>query len=190
MAKTSNFNHKSTVRPSKKWTLITCTTLVLFAAAFALLHYQGRDKQLPASSNTPVINSKTQGSNSSYSTEPLNPTVNSTTEDKKTGQSAPANTAPSNPGKASVTITRINSSDPVTVGTLISGMTSGSCTLTATQTGRSPYVAHADITLNVNSYSCSDFNIPNGVLSQGSWSVVVSATDRTQTVSSNTWNIP
>ena len=84
--------------------------------------------------------------------------------------------APTSSSSAVVTITRagvINSS--LQVGTLLGGVTSGTCTLTVSQTGEQSITETDSVTLQNNSYVCPVFNVPlNKFPNNGLWNVSVS----------------
>ena len=79
---------------------------------------------------------------------------------------------------ASVIVTRVNvGSSTLQVGTVVSGITSGTCQLTATQSGQSPVTASSNVTQQNNGYMCSVFNVPlSNFPNKGNWNISVSVT--------------
>ena len=93
------------------------------------------------------------------------------------GSSGTASTVPS--GGFTVQLTGANvQSTNVHIGTLVNGTTSGSCALTATQTGQSTLqLGSSSVQQDVNSYDCGVFNVPTSEFpTSGSWQLSLTVT--------------
>jgi len=103
------------------------------------------------------------------------------------GSTSTSSTTNSNSTPISLTITRAGVVDnSLQVGTLVTGTTTGTCTLSVSQTGQVTITKTNQVTQENNSYVCPVFsvstsNFPN----QGSWNVSVSFSSANQTTTSN-----
>lgn len=93
---------------------------------------------------------------------------------------------------ATITITRAGIVDNnLQVGSLVSGTTSGTCTLSAQQSGQTTIMQTNQVTLETNSYVCPVFNIPlSSFPNQGKWNVSIALTVDGSTVNTNWANNP
>lgn len=84
-------------------------------------------------------------------------------------------------GAASFTDSIVSASvinNNVHVGTLVSGTTSGSCTLTASMSGKSNIVRTSSVQRDVNNYDCGVFNIPTAYFtSNGNWTLTLTVSN-------------
>lgn len=148
--------------------LLLIALAVVFFALVAHAHNQ-KSNSSPSTSGAATSNSHTIN----YSPAPSSD--NAASENAKSTNPSSSSTG-DNPDSNNVTITLSatpRGNKQVHVSGLISGLTSGTCTLTASQSGQSNVVQTAPVQLDVNSYDCI-FNptFPT----TGSWnlSVVVS----------------
>jgi cytoskeletal protein RodZ len=98
------------------------------------------------------------------------------------GPSVTSSTA--NTGNISVTITRVAiTNSALVVGTLVDGTTSGTCTLSVSQTGQQTITSTNTVVQQNNAYACPNFNVPiNQFPNQGNWNVSISLTSGGATV--------
>lgn len=82
---------------------------------------------------------------------------------------------------ASFTVSIVNASvvnNNVHVGTLVSGTTAGSCTLTANMAGKSDIIRTSSVQRDVNNYDCGIFNIPVAYFTtNGTWTLTLAVSD-------------
>ena len=82
-------------------------------------------------------------------------------------------------------ITDSNDMRIIHVGTLVNGITSGTCTLTLTQ-GQQSRTRTANVQLNSNNYDCGVFNIAaNELPSSGEWKLTLTVSNNGKEASSN-----
>ena len=137
-----------------------------------------------SSDNTANENRKNSGSTA--------PTLNSSGTSSTSGSTAPS---PAPAFSATITNASANTTiKSVHVGTLVSGVTSGSCTLTATQSGQSSVVKSSSVQLDINYYDCGVFNIPfTDFPHSGDWKftlTVKNGTDQATNIWANPVTIP
>jgi cytoskeletal protein RodZ len=104
-----------------------------------------------------------------------------------------SNTASATSGTVTITRVQVNNSD-LQVGTLLGNITTGTCTLSVSQTGETTITATNQVTLQNNSYVCPVFMIPTSQFpNQGNWNVSVgvnnNGTISTGSFSSNPVNL-
>ena len=95
---------------------------------------------------------------------PSKPSDNTANEDRKSSENPPQ-TIPSantpNTSQGSVTVTRVSTlAGNLQVGTLLSGITAGTCTLTLSQTGQTTITRQNNVAASNNTFSCPTFTIP------------------------------
>ena len=85
----------------------------------------------------------------------------------------------------SVSINPVVSSTNIHIGTLVNGVTNGSCILSASQDGKAVIqLRTSNVRVNVNNYDCGIFNIPISEFpSTGSWQLNLSVTSNGNTAS-------
>jgi hypothetical protein len=73
------------------------------------------------------------------------------------------------------------------IGTQVNGTTTGTCTLTATQSGQSTLqLGSSSVAQDVNSYDCGVFNIPTSKFpSSGNWQLILTVTNNATQASGN-----
>lgn len=91
-------------------------------------------------------------------------------------------TASTTPASFYVKILSANvSSTNVHVGSLVSGVTTGTCTLTATKSGAQTVTVTANVQQDVNNYDCGALNIPTSNFStSGTWTLTLTVTNGSQ----------
>lgn len=178
---------------SRLFVIVGTSVILLLAAStasFALYHHAHRSTP---SKNTSGI-------------RPMNTTDYSaaTPQEKAASDARKSSSTPSttlNNGPDAVTNTTFSvqivsanvNSDNVHVGTLVSGVTSGSCSLIAEQSGQqSITLGSASVRQDVNSYDCGVFNIPTSQFpTHGSWKLTLTVTsDRESATNSTNVTIP
>lgn len=177
---------KKSLVKSRKSLLLAVAALILLAvgAVFALKNNSSPDSTVPtAAGGTSSANSKHQ----TYSTTPLNPSVNAPNEARKEGSSSqPTLTSPppASSQKVTVILTGVaTDSGAVKVRTLVNGTTTGSCQVTASRSGYSSITAKSSVTLSVNSYVCGDFGLKKSQFASGNWHFVVTLSSGGQSAS-------
>lgn len=132
---------------------------------------------------------------------PSSPSDSSENNTRKSNPT-PASTLDSGPTQSSgsnatysVQITGANltsNNTNVHVGTLVSGVTSGSCTLTATQGSQTVNLQSSNVQQDVNQYDCGVYNIATTQFpSSGSWKLTLTvASNGVSNSDSATVNIP
>lgn len=84
-----------------------------------------------------------------------------------------------------VTVNANPNGSTIHVGTLVNGTTSGSCTLTVSQTGQQSIVKTASVQQDVNNYDCGVFNI-TPTHAQGQWTITLTVTNNGKQASNST----
>jgi cytoskeletal protein RodZ len=183
-------------RRSKKPHLIKSRKFLLLAAALLILLGVGATFALKNNSNSSSSNPATGANSSSnasgsstYSTTPLNPSVNAPNDVRKeSSNSQPTLTSPppSSSQKIMVTLTGVYSDGAaVNVGTLVNGTSSGTCQVIASHTGRSSITAKSSVTLSPDHkhYVCSGFGLKKSQFTSENWHFVVTVSSGGQTAS-------
>ena len=165
---------------------MTITGLILVVGAVAVA--------LSFSHKTTTSSSRNKSSStntSSYNTKPAPSADNSQSQGTKTSPQGATNTGstPSNPknptpGAPTYSVQIVNASltnnnTNLHVGTLVSGTTTGDCTLTATQNNGSPIsLATSTVKEDVNNYDCGVYNVPVSKFpSSGAWKLTLTVTN-------------
>jgi hypothetical protein len=175
--------------PKKRYRLAVATAalvIILIAGGIYFIHRSHAKDVQDAKTAAQTASVKSAASTSTYSTTPLDSTANnSSNESRKSGTTSNTtlSTPASNPDLA-VTITRVSGAE---VYTQVNGASSGTCNLTATQSGYPDITASSQVEQNVNSFDCQSFNLPSSDFSTGHWSIVVSVTSGNSTVNSIPW---
>lgn len=170
------------MRPSKKIIIPLIVALVILGAGATVWalhsHRQQANNRLPGVDYTPAKASDNAQSEARKNNPP-------TSTDNKGSQQTLTQTG-TNPS-AHVTITGANvdqGSQTLYVGSLVVGTTSGSCTLTLSQSGNSTTVTRTNsVVLQNNSYICPTFSVPTGQLGPGTWNVKLEVTTNGSTIS-------
>ncbi len=128
---------------------------------------------------------------SSINYSPAKPSDNAANNARKGSTSAAAtldNGSSSSSVPFSVTVTRAEVfSSYLEVGTLVNGATSGTCTLSVSQSGQATITRSEAMQAQNNAYSCPVFQVPvSDFPDQDAWNVSVSVTSNGQT-ESNSW---
>lgn len=114
--------------------------------------------------------------NNPNNTRKANTTVTPTLENN-----TPSSSLSTNSGSFSVQInpTVTDNGSNIHVGTQVFGTTSGTCSLTASQTGQSTLqLGSTSVTQDVNIYDCGVFNIPSSSFpSPGTWKLTLTVTN-------------
>lgn len=165
-------------RVKHPYRLVTVTVVAACLVIGGVLIYKHFNN--PASVNTTSA-SKVRPTNSvSYSAAP---SADNNANNERKSSSSPAQTL--NNGSVSQTSSSPTYSIQITnatvsnnnlhVGDVVSGITSGSCTLTASQTGQSTIqLATSSVHQDVNYYDCGVFNIATSTFpTSGSWNVTL-----------------
>ncbi len=126
--------------------------------------------------------------------DPSQPSDNNANNQRKSNPSTAAPTldngatSTTTNSTASVTITRAGVvAGNLQVGTLVSGATSGTCTLSVTQSGQQTVTQTQSISQQENTYACAVFNVPTTSFSNnGPWAVSVSVSTNAGAANS-TW---
>jgi hypothetical protein len=178
-----SMNHR---RKSKKFLGIAVLVIaVIVAGSFITYRLTRTDKTVPlpagvSTKSSPAdnnLNNQRKASSSPASTLDNGATTSKT-------QTSSTN--------ATITITRAGVVDNnLQVGSLVSGTTSGTCTLSAQQSGQTTITQTNQVTLENNSYACPVFNIPlSSFPNQGNWNVSIALTTNGSTVSASWVNNP
>jgi len=163
--------------------------VLLIVGAVVLIHHH---RHQVATKQTATSTSSVKPQNTvDYS--PATPSDNANNEGRKDStsdtqtltQSTPSNSAPTD--TVDVTITNAKAENDssgnkvVHVGNIVSGVTSGSCTLTATKAGQTTITNNSSVQLDGNSYDCGAFNIPaSSFPSSGTWNLKLNVTSGSQ----------
>lgn len=181
MPKKYSKKQKVTRRRRLSWPLgipiIIVVLAVLGIAGYGIHHHFEKKKATltsVSSETKPTINYK-----------PAPPADNNDNQERKVS-SAPSptlgsttGTSQTTPGSYTVQIVSTNvSSSNVHVGTLVSGTSTGNCTLTGSQTGQSTLqLGTSTVRMDVNSYDCGVFNIPTSMFpTSGVWKLTLTVT--------------
>lgn len=176
---------------SSKLIWVVLAVLAIGAGSYAL-YAKIYDKGTAATAATSTTTQpKSNVGGATYSTTPLNSTAanapnNARKESTSTTTTPPSstlNTTTTSPSSMGIIITNIEGS---VVHTEISGTTSGTCSLTATQTGQPTVYATSQVTSNNNSYECQSFNLTPNQFASGNWAVVVTLTSGGASATSET----
>jgi cytoskeletal protein RodZ len=187
----ANKTKKPTLKRRRHISLIwlILALLIIGAGAFAIY---GRDYDRNAYSKTSSSTTKTKSDvgGAAYSTTPLNSAQANAANNARKGSATSStststlDTTTTNPS-LNVIITRVSGSN---VYTQVSGTTTGTCSLQATQAGQPTVSATSQVIQNVNSYECQSFNLAANQFASGNWSIVVTLTSGGSTATSETWN--
>lgn len=177
-------------------------TLVVIAAlggmAYIILHHSSTKPTVPSeAASSATTNSR------EYSTSPSLGTNQENNIRKTSGNAASQtlNNGPTTTSGSSATGSTSNSVSSISVlvtragvigsdlevGAQVSGVTSGTCTLTVSQNGEQSVVKTESVALQNNAYVCPVFDIPTSSFpNQGVWNVSVSLSSQGQQTS-NSW---
>ena len=158
--------------------MISLLVVVLIALGGLLLyrHHESTDKSQSTNKITNHSLSRLPTNSINGGTSKTNSSTTSGSNDANTGISTSSN----NNGSFTVQITNSTlSNNNVHVGTLISGITSGDCTLTASQAGQSTITLGTSLVAqDVNNYDCGVFNIPSSTFpDSGIWDLLLTVTN-------------
>jgi len=117
---------------------------------------------------------------------------NAASEARKSSSSPSSNTTTGASGSSqsgSVKVSILNSvqvnsggTQVLHVGNLVSGATSGTCTLTLSQSGQASIIKNSQVILNAGNYYCGSWNVPVSEFpAGGSWNVGLSVTSNGST---------
>jgi hypothetical protein len=185
---------RNTSRAPKRSKFVLASILIVFLALlsggsyFALQAYHNHTKRNSDSWSTRPVNTV------NYS--PPSPDDN-TANDERKSSSNPATTLDNGPTQTSsdstinaqITGANLTSNNAnVHIGTLVSGTTSGTCTLTASQNGQQTLnLASASVEQDVNQFDCGVFNIPTSQFpATGTWKLTLTVSVGGQQNSSTT----
>jgi hypothetical protein len=186
---------KSKQKPPKyrKYILPTAIILAIILIGSVVVALNNRSTPKTGTSNPPATTTTNTSSNSTpYSTTPLNSSVNSSNDSRKSTSSTSSTlNNPSPSSSFSVTITHVDTvDDPIIVGSLINGVTSGSCQLTASRSGYTDVTTTSTVVQQNNSYSCQSLSLAKSQFpASGTWNLVLSVDSGGQTASSDPWAI-
>lgn len=160
--------------PYKKIIIILVVAIFMLAGIYFGWHYYSNTKSAKLPSN--VTTSPIPGSNNLNNERKKSSAPATTLNNGPSSQ--PSNSNTSSTSKASITITRADIiNGTLQVGTLVTGATTGSCTLYATQQGQATLSRTNPVKLQTNAYTCAVFDIPTGQFpNQGSWNISVRLT--------------
>jgi hypothetical protein len=178
------------VTQSKPLTLFLAA-LIILAIAGGLYFFVIRDDS--SQTNSQLTGDSTPRPSNTVDYGPSEKGDNDANEERKSNpdNAAPTlnygSTTPSSPGGTSITVTRAGRvGGDLQVGTLISGVSSGTCTLTISQTGQANIERTAAVIQEGNSYACPVFGIPLGQFpNHGKWNVSVKLTQNNTTATAN-----
>jgi cytoskeletal protein RodZ len=160
--------------------IIVIVILVVFGSVIWVKH-----KNTPATANTATSSYPAENNSNNARKESSSPapTLNNGPT-SSTSQNSTTNNSLSN---VSLTITRAGVvGNNLQVGTLIDGSTSGTCTLSVSQTGQTTITASDQETTENNSYVCPVFNLPLSKFpNQGSWNVSIVFSNSSGSVTSS-----
>jgi len=183
-----NIQKNARTKPLAKWTklptVLALVALVLVGGGVVTWKVHRNATVTPVSTSKPY---------NSIDYHPGTKEDNATSDSRK-GSSNPADTLDNGSSSTDssntlgVTIVSANSnSTNVHIGTLVSGATSGTCTLTASQSGQQDIVLSASIQRDVNSYDCGVFNIATTTFTNtGTWNFTLKVTDGTHQATGST----
>ena len=145
--------------------------------------------------NRKNISNKPQSANGANS--PQKTEGNGINDTRKSGQTAVPSTLTADPAAASapfsakVVSANVNNGN-LHVGTLVAGVTSGTCTLTASQAGKQVVLGTSEVRQDVNNYSCGVFNVSTVKFpSSGTWQLTITvASSEKQAADTATITIP
>jgi hypothetical protein len=109
-----------------------------------------------------------ENTNSASNSNKTSSSPSSTLDSGSSSSSSPTTTQPT--FTVQIVSATINSGN-LHIGTLVSGTSSGTCSLSASQSGQSTLqLATSNVEQNVNSYDCGVFNIPSSTFpTSGNW---------------------
>ncbi|MGH7237018.1 MAG: hypothetical protein ACREGF_00595 [Candidatus Saccharimonadales bacterium] len=186
MSKVKNSVFKKAVLP------IVAVLIIVAGLAYYFVHQNSVNSTKNKARPTNSINygPSKPGDNAANDTRKSNPPSAAQTLNNGPTQSSPSNpTAPANPAGIGVTVTEayVNGSN-LTVGTQVSGTTTGTCTISVSQSGQQSITATESVSLppHSNYYTCPVFNLPLSQFpNRGKWNVNVSVTSGSSTASGN-----
>lgn len=181
--KYKNSTIKKAKNNKKRILILSIILVVLLVAGGAVWFYENR------SDNNTANDSKIKPQNTVDYT-PADPEDNKQTDDNKTSDKPKDNgtldDTPVTPGDFGVTITGANpdnNTKVVRVGTIVEGVTSGTCVVTFVKSGQPNVTATNQVELQNNSYVCPNFVIPYSQFpAGGDWNVSVNVTSNNKTV--------
>lgn len=159
--------------------------VLLVVAGIAVLaillyrHYHISDKlQSSNTGGSSIDNNAKTPSKTSTGLSTTTGATGSTGSNSTNSSSSTPNT--NNTGSFTVQIISDNvSNNNVHIGTMVSGIISGSCTLTATQTGQNTLtLGTSSVTQDVNNYDCGIFNVAKSTFPKtGTWQLLLTVTN-------------
>jgi hypothetical protein len=164
---------------------IGATIIIIAAGGFAAWHYHEVSRTKASQNSTNSINYKpapaadNNANQSRKVSSTPSPTLNNTGLGK--GSSSTTSSSPSTTA-ASYTVQIVNdnvNNGNLHVGTLVSGTTTGTCVLTASQTGQSTLqLSTSSVSQDVNDYDCGAFNIPTSKFpTTGTWELTLTVSN-------------
>ena len=197
---------KNKKRQKSRYKLWTAGSIILLAI-LGLVIYSAVSNQSAPNSRATTSDTKSSGG---INLSPASPSDNNANNKRKlesntnnsgtlssngsgsaTGKSAGSQTSSSS--SFSVDITRVtvdNGTQHVQVGNVITGATSGGCTVIASKNGEPNITSTSQISLNVNTYTCGVFNMPFSQFpATGKWSITLTVNSN-GTIKSTTWPQP
>lgn len=182
-----NRPRKTPASRSRTPLVVALILLVLLAGAVLLVyrHHQNSTNaaRAAAASNSAAKNAAPAADNSSNENRKASSSPSSTLD---TGGSS---TSSSSPASFSVQIVNANvNNGNLHIGTLVNGITSGTCTLTASQSGQSTLqLGSSSVSQDVNNYDCGVFNIATSTFpTGGNWKIILTVSSNGASNSSNT----
>lgn len=184
-----------TIHQNKRSLLLLAGTIGLLLLAAGTIYAMHPRSQHPATSSSPTQSASTSDQTRSPNSVDYSPPSSSDSQASDQAKSSASNPT-STPSTLAVKITRAanatasDGSQTVVVGSQVSGTSSGSCTLVASQAGQTNVSLTNTVTLQATSYVCPNFVIPySSFPSGGDWHFTLTLTSGSQTASDN-WPSP
>jgi hypothetical protein len=159
------------------WPVLVLVLIIVLASVFAYHQYRASKKTSTQSGGS------SQPGTISHSAAPA---ADNNANNARKGSSTPSSTLDnggSSTSQATSTIGVQIVSDNITngnlhIGTLVNGATSGTCSLSASQSGQSTLqLGTSSVRLDVNDYDCGVFNIPTSKFpTHGNWQLLLNVT--------------
>ena len=164
---------------------IVITTIILALLIVLLSVIWLTHKNTPATTNTATSSYPAENNSNNARKESSSPAL--TLNNGPTSSTSQNSTTNNSLSNVSLTITRAGVvGNNLQVGTLIDGSTSGTCTLSVSQTGQTTITASDQETTENNSYVCPVFNLPLSKFpNQGSWNVSIVFSNSSGSVTSS-----
>lgn len=179
--------NKKTV--SKKWILAVVAALIVIGGAVAYFIWSKHTSSTATTGKTRPANSIDYGPPSDAQKQAGEAQKNAIINQQNSGnQGQPTGEPQQNTSNFTITVTRagqIDASQPVSVRVLVTGVSTGTCTFTFSQSGQANVVKTGDISYQATTASCGVDVPPSDFSAAGDWQLAVKATSGSAQATAN-----